>query len=99
MMNAPMVRVDFIGTSLGPSWFVFSELVFRVQVRVYRVASFESETALQVFVENEQNFMVNFKNSMARVLRRSLKTRTTQQRITRRIVLKLYRFRASDFIY
>jgi hypothetical protein len=27
-MNAPMVRVDFFGPSLGPSWFIFSELVF-----------------------------------------------------------------------
>jgi len=41
----------------------------------------------------KQNFMVNFWNSMAQVLWRSLKPRTTQQKITRRIVLKLYRFK------
>ncbi len=52
-----------MGPTLGPSLvYFFCELVFRVRVRVYRVASFESESTL---------------------LGKSLKTRTTEQKITR----------------
>ena len=54
--------------TLGPSLFYFSELVFRVRVRVYRVASFESESALFTFGKALKFASENLKDDLEVVL-------------------------------